>query len=794
MADFKKTLGKRIIIGDGVMGTLLQSRVNGAHVPDELNLSQPDLVAAIHEEYAAAGAHFLTTNTFGASPLKLREAGAGLVDQVDRINRDAVALARKVADRHGIWVAGNIGPSGKLIDPLGGLPFIEAVENSAAQAAILADAGVDFILVETMTDIQEFRASVIGVRSACDLPLVASMSFTDGDVSISGTGGEVFAITSDFVGVAAVGANCGHSLENNGKAVKEILAHTSLPVLFQPNAGLPVLEAGRTVFKVDAKAFADFMEGIYPLGVAIIGSCCGSDPGFTHLLARRFAGRAVRPRTLPEGLRLSSRTRAAVAGKDRLFLVGERINPTGRRRLRQELMQGHLATVRRDAREQERLGCDGLDINVNLHGLNPRVLEGVFKAVQNLVAVPLFCDSTDSTTVETFCRLYAGKGVINSISGETKALETLLPLAAKYNMAFVAALLDERGIPDTVRGRLEIADRILQAARERAVPMKNVIFDPLALSAAAEPGQVAVTLETVSSLRETYPGNAIILGISNVSFGLPGREHLNAAFLAMAAARGLDMVIANPVEPSLRHQLLALRVLRGEGREALSAYTAHFSAGSGGRPQPGNADTIREAILDGDVEGGRDLAAARLSSATSVSIIENEVIPAMNEVGRRYESGDYFLPQLIAAADVVRAILPLLKEKLPRSRQGPSSKGILFATVEGDIHDIGKNIIVSILESYNFPVVDLGKDVAAETIVSRAVDEKVAVIGLSTLMTTTIPSLLSTVAAIRAEPRLRDVEIYIGGAVVNQDLATAHGVHTCRDGIEMVKRLQANSD
>ncbi len=790
MKKITDILGKKVIIGDGSMGALLESRLSGPFIPDELNLSNPELIRDIHREYARAGADFITTNTFGASPLKLREIS--LEKRFGAINREAVRIARSIAEKNRIWVAGNLGPCGKLIEPLGEMEFSQVRQNFSRQARELEKAGADFILIETITEIQEFRAAVVGALSTVRIPVMASMSFVNDDLSLSGTDGGVFAVTSGFPGLTAVGSNCGNSLENMNKAMKKIADFSILPILCQPNAGLPVVEKGKTVFKVKAGEFADFMEDIYRLGTSIVGSCCGSDPDFTRELARRFKRRPVFKRKLPPDLILTTRSGMKPVSNDKIFLVGERINPTGRKILRRELESGRLTTVKYDARQQEKAGSDALDINLNIHQLDKGIVCNIIKSVQNMVDIPLFIDSTDPEIVEEFCRLYPGKGVINSISGERKSMKNLLPLAKTYNQAFVAALIDDQGIADSPDRRCSVARKIVRASEKLGIPRKNIIFDPLVLSAGAEISKVRVTLDTLELLKKEFPDNKTIIGLSNISFGLPNRELVNAVFLSLAASRGLDMVIANPLQQSLRDHLIVTNFLSSGSEKYLSRFIETFSGfeKKAADQLHAGSDSLYDNILEGDSDSARENIGKLLGKSSSMDVIGSIIVPAMNEVGNRYQRKDFFLPQLIAAADVVKAVLPAIKEKLAGNRQSAGTT-VMLATVKGDIHDIGKNIIVSILESFNYTVIDLGKDVAAERIIAEAEKFRPDVIGLSTLMTTTIPEMLATVELIKTREILKAVKLFIGGAVVNRKMADRAGVHYARDGIELVKKLKS---
>jgi len=782
-------LGKQILVGDGAYGTLMQKKISGFFFPEELNLSKPDLILELHQRYADQGADYITTNTFGANHLKLKDTP--MEDQFENINCSAVRISRKVADKNNIWVAGNISANGSLIEPLGTLTFDQAVKNVSEQARLLEIEGVDFILIETITDIQEFRAAVIGAIESVRIPVFASMSFTNQDRSISGTSGEVFAVTADFSGLDVVGANCGTSLENMSRVVEQILKTSNKPVLCQANAGIPRVSNGKTEFMVGPEEYADFMSEMVNKGVAVIGSCCGSTPKFTKFLSQRFKGKPVQKRKIQSGLLLSTRTGIVEVSEDRLFLVGERINPTGRKKLRKELEKGRLTTVRLDAKDQEENGSNALDINVNLHQLDIKIVKDIILGVQNIVSIPLFIDSLNQEVLEEFCVHYAGKGVINSISGEKESIEKLMPLVKRYNMGFIAALLDEKGIPDHAADRLKVARRIVESAKTFEIAAKNIIFDPLVLSAGAEIDKVHVTLETLTLLKKEFPANKTIIGLSNVSFGLPNRELVNETFLAMAVARGLDMVIANPNHQSIQHHIKTLSFFKKGSKVELNKYVRHFAnfkQNTANNPDQSSGN-LHENILNGDIDSAAENTQVLLSKMEPLEIIKEYIIPAMNEVGKRYQAQTFFLPQLIASADVVKGVLPFIKNKMAH-QEIDQKKKILFATVEGDIHDIGKNIVVSILESFNYEILDLGKDVSTDKIINAAIRNQVDVIGLSTLMTTTLASMMDTVDKIQKHADLNGVKIFIGGAVVNKKIAKDASVLFGRDGMDMVKSLK----
>ncbi len=793
MKKITDILGKNIIIGDGAMGTLLQNEISGSFIPEELNLSRPELIKKIHLEYAKSGADFLTTNTFGGTSLKLEDVS--LSDRFEEINSAAVKTAREVADNMGIFVAGDIGPCGIMVDPMGELGFDQAGDIYGNQAKVLESSGADFILLETITDIQEFRAAVVGITETVKIPVIASFSFTNDELSMSGTPADVFAVTSGFISLSAVGANCGTTLDNMGKIIEKIVKYSSMPVLCQPNAGLPEVENGKTVFNIGAVEFADFMEKMYETGVSVIGSCCGSTPDFTKELADRFGGRKVVERSFDKRLFLTSGTKLKRVSNRKIFLVGERINPTGRKKLRREIMEGKLTTLRADAVAQGEKGSDALDVNINLHKLKSDVVSNVIKSVQNMVDIPLFIDSTDEKVVEEFCKLNRGKGVINSISGEEESLAMILPLVKKYNMAFIAALLDDKGIPDKSSERLRIAEKIFNSAKKEGINAENIIFDPLVISAGSDHDAAKTTINTIKLLKDRFPENMTVAGISNVSFGLPGREIINPVFLGMAAGAGLDMVIANPLSEPITDMIRTINLLKESSAERVTDFAEKLSNETGivkkqdKSLEKNDIQDLKEDVINGDTQSAVRSVAEVLTKESAVEIIKKYIIPAMNEVGKRYQEGTYFLPHLIASADTVKAILPEIKKNLPKKSAETNIK-ILFATVKGDIHDIGKNILTSILESFNYEIIDLGKNVPPGKIAEEAVKNGVHIVALSTLMTTTIPSLINSVEMIKSDERLKDVKIFIGGAVVTKKMADEIGVYFTRDGMEMVKMIK----
>ncbi len=773
---------------DGAMGTMLQEAgaLPAGACPELLNLERPEAVAAVHRAYAQAGSMAVTTNTFGGNRVKL--AAFGLEGKADEVNAAAVRLARQAVGKH-VLVAGDMGPTGRFIAPLGDLPFGEAVEIFRRQAAALAEAGADLIVCETFSDLRELKAAVMGARSACSLPVIATMTFEPSGATLLGVSPEAAAVTLEAAGATAVGTNCGMGPEGIVAVLRRMAAFTSLPLVYQPNAGMPRLAGGRTVFPGTPGEVASPAEELLALGVGVLGGCCGTTPAHLSALAERLRGRSFAPRPLPDpgAVRLASRSGVLfLGGRSPLRVIGERLNPTGRKALAAAVRAGDFSPYREGARAQAKAGADLLDVNVGVPGIDePSAMALAVAAVQEGSALPLVIDSARPEALEAGLQAAEGKVLLNSVTGERESLELVLPLAARYGAAVLGLTLDNSGIPPRAEDRLAIAGRIRDAARRAGLPDSDLVIDGLTLSAGAEQENVAETLRVVALVREKL-GLATSLGVSNVSFGLPAREPVNAAFLAMAAGHGLSAAIVNPHSAPVMETVGASRVILAQDPGSRAWIAGHPAT----QPSPGGAvapspprplspsspsDALRLAVIDGDDVKAGELARLLLSQGTPpLELGEKVLIPAMGEVGKRFARNIYFLPQVVASARAMKAAFAPVREAMA-GLDLPVRGRVLMATVEGDIHDIGKNMVTTLLENHGFSVTDLGKNVPALAIAEAVAKAEAPIdaVGLSALMTTTMGKMREAVALLKG--RHPGLPVAVGGAAVTEEFAREIG-------------------
>lgn len=761
------------LIFDGAMGTMLQC--NGlapGELPEQFNLTAPDVVSAIHRAYVEAGSDVVSTNTFGANALKLG-------DQVEAVVGAGVRLARAASPR---YVALDLGPTGALLEPIGSLSFEEAYALYAQQVEAGARAGADLVLIETMSDLLEVRAAILAAREHSSLPVFATMTFAQDGRTFLGTDPETAAITLEALGVSALGVNCSLGPKELLPIVRRMAAVTHVPLLVQANAGLPRMEDGQTVYDVTPGIFAACAVEMAGMGVTLFGGCCGTTP--EHIRALRTTLSSTRPvrRAAPDFLAVTSGQRTVFLSSGPA-VVGERINPTGKRRLKEALRSGDDEYVVKEALSQQDAGADLLDVNAGLPDIDePAVLSRLVRAIQAVSPLPLQIDSADPSAIEAAVRVYNGKPIINSVNGKEESLRTILPIARRYGAAVVGLTLDDSGIPATAEGRFAIAERILNRALALGIPRSDVLIDCLTLTASTHQSQVLETVQALRMVKERL-GLHTVLGVSNVSFGLPARESLNAAFLAAALGAGLDLPIINPLSASMQ-TVLAYRVLCGQDTGA-----AHFiecaAAQAPASPAQNESADLRTLILGGRKGQMVDALRALPPTETPLSIINERFIPALDEVGARFERGEIFLPQLMASAEAVKAGFDYLHglERTPReAAKGP----ILLATVKDDIHDIGKNIVRVLLENYGYRVIDLGRDVPPEEIVETVRREGVRLVGLSALMTTTVKSMQRTITALREAGA--DCRVMVGGAVLTPEYAKMVGAdYYARDAAEAAR-------
>lgn len=785
MADFRKALQEgRFVFFDGGMGTMLQARGLTAGVsPEVWCLSNPDVLKGIHLDYARAGANVLTTNTFGGTRFKM-PADIDIAD----FNRAMANAARRAADEAGgnVFVAGSVGPTGHFLKPLGDLSFEELVEAYKEQMRGLVDGGVDLLLMETHFDIAELRAAIVAAREVCSLPVGASMTFENG-VSLTGTSPEVFVETVANMGVDLVATNCSAGPEQMVAVVEQMLAVSPVPVLVMPNAGLPELDAsGNTVFRLNPTSFAEQTRKFAEMGVRCMGGCCGTTPDHIAALCKAVADVPCKPvEDRSSGLVVTSRASLVRFGaRYPVRIIGERINPTGKKQLISELQNGQFTTCMMFVQEQLDSHAPLLDVNVGAPMVDETVL--LPELIQRIVAqhpVPLAVDTSNMDALEKALTVYPASPLVNSISGEPGRMERLGPLCRKYGAPFILLPLKGRKLPVAPSERIAIIEELLAQADSLGIPRRLIMVDVLALAVSSKAEAARACLETVRYCTDTL-GLPTTIGLSNISFGLPARGLLNSTFLTMAAASGLSSCIAHPGNARIREALAAAEVLlnRDPNAERFIADYAEWKPGNtavigGGVVSGGAASTAFEAVVKGDKDNVVDLIRKELEAGvTPFDVVNGMLIPAITEVGDKYERKEYFLPQLLRSAETMQHGFAHLKPMLEDEGGATVKPTIIMATVEGDIHDIGKNIVCLMLGNHGFNVVDLGKDVKAQTIVDAAAEHGARLIGLSALMTTTMVRMQDTIDLLR-ERGMHDVKVMVGGAVVTQAFADAIGAH-----------------
>lgn len=750
---------RKIVLFDGGMGTLLVERgLAAGEKPEVWNLTHPEVIRELHRAYIAAGADIIKTNTFGAYRSKF---GEDLPVLVEAAMNNAVQAVRE--EGRDTLVALDLGPTGKLLSPLGELPFEEAV-SLFAETVRLGAPFADLILIETMSDLYELKAAVLAAKENSSLPVVATVTFDEAGKLMTGADVETVVATLEGLGVDALGMNCGFGPAKMIPLVRRMTAVSSLPVVINPNAGLPAVRAGKTVYDLTPSDFIKEMETLLSLGVSMAGGCCGTTPDYIRALAALLENKTP-PVIADKGLTVVSSYTHTVRFDGDPVLIGERLNPTGKAKLKAALREGNLSYLVQEGIGQEEKGAAVLDVNVGLPELSePEVLPEVVQVLQEVISLPLQIDTSDPAAMERACRIYNGKPLINSVNGKKESMEAIFPIAKKYGGVVIALTLDEEGIPATVEGRLAIAERIYAEAARYGIAKKDIILDPLALTVSSDSEAAKVTLGTVKAIRER--GGKSSLGVSNISFGLPERDRVNATFFAMALSAGLDAAIMNPFSDAMMNAYRAYRVLAGLDISA-SAYIASISE----KKEEAAADTLKGAVIRGLKEKAIHLTEKALCERAPMDVINEEVIPALDEVGAGFEKGTLFLPQLLASAEAAKAAFEAVKKAMPKKAE--NGRKIILATVKGDIHDIGKNIVKVMLENYGFSVLDLGRDVPPERVVETAIRENVRLVGLSALMTTTVVSMEQTIKALRASGHV--CKIMVGGAVMNEEYAAMIG-------------------
>jgi 5-methyltetrahydrofolate--homocysteine methyltransferase len=797
---FKKLISERILILDGAMGTELQKRgfLDGVGAPEELNLRYPERIKEVQEDYLRAGSNIIIANTFGANRHKL--ADYGLQDRIEELNMAGVRISREVAQKYNAFVAGDMGPIGAYLSPLGPISFDQAYELFAEQAHALQMGGADLIFIETMAEIRETKAAIIACRDHFRGPVIAQMTFTPDGNTVTGTGVLAFVAVAEACGADGIGVNCSAGPKDLLEIIKTICANTALPVSFKPNAGIPTLVNRETIFPGTCDEFVETGLKAHAFGVNMIGGCCGTTPEFIRNLSGALKGVAPVKRVAKDKLLLASRGKAFDAHNfGKLITIGERINPTNRKKFQEELGAGNFASVRREAKDQVNSGALVLDLNLGLPNADePALLSRAVEEVQEAVSAPLCIDSSSPSAIEAGLKACAGKPILNSVSGEAEKLKVIIPLAKRYGAALVGLAVDERGLPKTAAERLLIAGGIIEAAVAAGIPECEIIIDYLTLAVSAMPGQVGHTLEAIRQSKKRWPKVKTILGVSNISFGMPSRQLLNSTFLRMAVDAGLDFAILNPHEDWKVFDDKAAAVLIDK-----DANGAQYIASYGGAPkkmvatagvqQLNPEQTLRQAVVEGNREEIAGIVRNLISAGHKPLAIANDILlSALNEVGKKFNEKEYFLPQVILAAEAAQTAFGVIKPLLAAGGGFCAGK-VILATVKGDVHDIGKNIVAAVLESHGFEVIDLGKNISAGDIVKQAIGKNVPVVGLSALMTTTMLEMEEVV-----KERARQggkFKIMLGGAPVTEKFTreiNADGY--ARDAVEaasLVKRLIA---
>lgn len=782
--NFREVLGRQILFFDGGMGTLLQERgLKAGEVPETWNIVHPECIRQIHKEYLMAGSNIISANTFGVNAFKCKNLPYTVDELVTagiQLVQEAIQEVRSSSndgEKQPMYAALDIGSIGKLLKPLGEISFDEAYKTF--QEIIVAGdrAGADLILIETVSDSYEIKAAVLAAKENSNLPVVVTMIFDESGKLL--TGGDVASVTAmlEGLGVDAVGFNCGLGPEQMKNLLPQLTACCSLPVVINANAGLPVVVNGQTVFHVAPEEFAQSVKTLVEMGAGIVGGCCGTTPAHIQRVVELCKDMEIKPVT-DKNLTVVSSYNHAVYFTRKPLIIGERINPTGKSKFKQALREHDMEYIYKEGLAQEEKGAQILDVNVGLPEIDePRLMEEAVTGIQAIIDLPLQIDTSDTAAMERGLRYYNGKPMLNSVNGKKESMESVFPIAKKYGAVLVCLCLDESGIPETVEGRLRVAEKLVKTAAEYGIPKKNLVIDALVLTISTGQDNANVTLETMRRIRYEM-GLHTVLGVSNISFGLPERSRINTTFFTMAMNNGLSAGIVNPSSEPMMSAYYSFNALIGEDEQCM-AYIANASQTadktSAAPAQKNSALTLEEAIIKGLSESAGEATVRLLEQNMDVlAIINEKLIPALDVVGKGFEEKKMFLPQLLMSADAAKASFEAIKATLSKQGKNSESKGkIVIATVKGDIHDIGKNIVKTLLENYGFDMLDLGKDVDPELILKTVQENQVKLVGLSALMTTTVVNMEATIKLLREHHA--GCKVMVGGAVLTQEYADMIG-------------------
>ncbi|MBP5494042.1 MAG: homocysteine S-methyltransferase family protein [Lachnospiraceae bacterium] len=772
----KDLLGKKTLFFDGGMGTQLQANgLSVGAIPEELNIDKPELIVMIHENYLKAGADFITTNTFGANAHKMSRAKYPNTEMIKAAVKNADTARKNLGREKDSYIALDIGPIGELLAPIGTLSFDDAYELFKEQIVCVKD-DIDLVIFETFGDLYELKAGVLAAKENCDKPVFVSVSFDKSGRTLTGTNPETYINVMEGLKVDAIGVNCSLGPKELEPVILTLLEKSHLPVLIQPNAGLPTLRDGKTVFELTPESFIEALSNVMNEGIAVIGGCCGTTPDFIRLEKENFPI-DVKQREVPLRTAVSSSTMTVYLDED-VKVCGERLNPTGKKKLQAALREENYDMLISEAIAQEDAGAKVLDVNVGLPGINEAaVMRKVIPMLQEVVSIPLQIDSSNPAAIEAACRIYNGKPLINSVNGKDAVMEAVFPVAKKYGGAIIGLALSEE-VPKLCEERVAIAKKIIAKAKEYGIPEKDLLIDCLTLTVSAQQAEAAETLKALKVVSDM--GLSSTLGVSNISFGLPNRPLINRTFLTLAMHSGLKMPIINPLDRSLMDCIDAFNVImnvdagcenyiKNQENVVVQTVTVQKTAAGEGAsvPAAGGKKDVGFCIIKGLKDEITAVTVEELEKTDPMVLINETIIPALNKVGRDYDSGKIFLPQLIQAAETAKVAFAEVQKHFTVSseKKGP----VILCTVEGDIHDIGKNIVKVVCESYGYEIIDLGKDIPVDSVVDAYKEYKPKAIGLSALMTTTVENMKRTIAALRANDC--DVPIMVGGAVLTEEIA-----------------------
>ena len=790
--NFSEYLKNNIVYLDGGTGTLLQAGglKPGEH-PEKWNLSHPEIITDIHKSYYDSGSNVVCTNTFGANSLKFND------EELEEIIKSAISNAKKARElsdtTHEKFIALDIGPTGKLLKPLGDLDFEDAVNVFSKTVKIGAKYGVDLVLIETMNDSYETKAALLAVKENCDLPVLVSNAYNEDGKLMTGATPSAMVALLEGMGATAIGANCSLGPKQLTKVAMELLENASVPVILKPNAGLPEFVDGKTRFNVTPEEFSSEVTNLLKKGLRVVGGCCGTTPDYIKALTEK--SKDLKPLEIKhKNLTVVSSYTKAVKFLNSPILIGERINPTGKKRFKQALIENDISYILNEGVSQQEKGVHILDVNVGLPDIDEnKMLKKTVEELQAVIDLPLQIDTADVSAMENALRIYNGKALINSVNGKIESMKAIFPLVKKYGGVVVALTLDENGIPETAEGRVEIAKNILKVAKEYGIEKNNIIFDTLAMTISADQLAANETLKALNIIKNEL-GCHTSLGVSNVSFGLPNRDILNSVFFALALENGLSGAIMNPYSAEMMKTYYTFKALKGldencadyisvaekfsstviENKKELTSVTEN------------NSSELMTAVIKGFKEKAGEITKELLKTKAPLDIVNNEIIPALNEVGVGYENKTIYLPQLLMSAESAKSSFEVIKEFMSNGEKAESKGKVIIATVKGDIHDIGKNIVKLLLENYGFDVIDLGKDVPPETVVTTVIETNAQLVGLSALMTTTVPAMEETIKLLKTKSPW--CKVVVGGAVLTQEYADKIGADKyAKDAMETVR-------